>query len=75
MSNLNRPKTMHELSIEQAKEKAAERVRAAAPELLAALKDTLAQLEEWDELNQPDDGPEWAHVTATKAAIAKAEGR
>ena len=47
---------------------------AAAPELLGAAKETLAQLEEWEEMNQPDEGPEWYHVTKLREAINKATG-
>ena len=50
------------------------RLIAAAPDLLEACKEALNVLEDWDDLNQPDDGPEWLFVTAMKDAIAKAQG-
>lgn len=41
-------------------------------DLLAACRETLSVLSEWDETNQPDDGPEWMHIGLLRAAIAKA---
>ena len=48
------------------------RLIASAPDLLEACREALNVLEDWDDLNQPDDGPEWLFVTAMKAAIDKA---
>lgn len=47
---------------------AAERLTAAAPDLLAALKDALEVMGDWDD----EGAPGWAQ--AARAAIAKAEG-
>ncbi|HET6455534.1 MAG TPA: hypothetical protein VFI02_14105 [Armatimonadota bacterium] len=49
------------------------RLIAAAPLLLGACKETLCVLGEWDELHQPDNGPEWSHITALRTAIEAAE--
>jgi hypothetical protein len=51
-----------------------QRLMAAAPELLALLKDAVAIMSGWSFTSTPDAG-DTETVRACKAAIAKAEGR